>query len=66
MNTTVFRVEMPYQLTEQRCITVEVWYCGDEGGIAKYLGPVNKIPGSSENPITYQEARELATKRVGV
>lgn len=56
----VFQKHEPYLLYRGCYISVAYWYAALEGQEAILLGIVNVIPGNSNEPITYEEARHLA------
>lgn len=58
----VFKKTEEYQLTRLSTIQVAYWYVAVEGEECALLGPVEKIPGNSRQPLTYEEAREMANK----
>lgn len=60
--TVVFKKTEEYQLTRLSTIQVQYWYAAIENKECILLGPVEKIPGNSRQPLTYEEAKVLANE----
>lgn len=58
--SVVFRKTEPYTLSQSHEIRVPYWYAAIEGKECALIGPIESIPGNSQEPITYEEARRIA------